>query len=348
MPIFGWDSSHYDGTITIDVARAARAEGIVFATAKIGEGGSYDDPLDAVNLAAFRAAGIDLLGGYYVMRTTDVAAQVANCIRLADRDEPWWRTFPGWFWQIDLERWPYDNVAASVGIDFGKQLRQQTGKVVVLYASRDQYGDSLSTWDGPLWNADYPSSRQAPFRDMYPGDNYKGWAPYSGKVPDILQYASTSTIGGVTTCDANAFRGTYDQLRALLTGRGAATMYCNFGDGKEPGPPSEVVKEMQLDLVDAGGDLTNYGGADGRFGPGTALVMVAVLGADVAGDGHAYQAAQRHALQKKLRGVASAGKGEKGDPGPAGPPGPQGPAGPAGLTPSKVRLELDGVVINAS
>jgi len=275
MPLFGWDTSHYDGTITVDTARAARAQGIVFATAKIGEGRSYDDPLDAVNLAAFRVAGLEFIGGYYVIRSTDVAAQVANCIALADRDEPWWRTFPGWFWQVDLERWPYDSVAAPLGIEFGKQLRQQTGKIVVLYASRGQYGDGLSTWDGPLWNADYPSSRQASFRDMYPGDTYKGWSPYSGKTPAILQYASTSTIGGATTCDANAFRGSLDQLRALLTGRSQEMLTaCKIGD---TGP---AVVDLQTAVIAKGGNLSDVGGADGVYGKGTAREVAKLCGGD--------------------------------------------------------------------
>jgi hypothetical protein len=32
-----------------------------------------------------------------------------------------------------------------------------------------------------------------------------------------LQYTSSATIAGLTTCDANAFRGTLAQLRALMT-----------------------------------------------------------------------------------------------------------------------------------
>lgn len=215
---FGWDGSHYDGILHVGNMLDAKAEGIVFFTHKIGEGRSYDDPLDATNLAAAYEAGIEFIGGYYVVRTGDVTAQVDNCIALADRDEPWWRTFPGWFWQVDLERWPYDSVAASVGIEFGKQLRARTGRQVILYASRGQYGDQLTGWDGPLWNAAYGTNPEGPFRDIYPGDTSTRWAPYSGQVPAILQYGSRAIIAGLTTCDANAFRGTLDQLRALITG----------------------------------------------------------------------------------------------------------------------------------
>jgi hypothetical protein len=37
-------------------------------------------------------------------------------------------------------------------------------------------------------------------------------------VPTFLQYGSRLTIGSQPGCDANAFRGTLDQLRALITG----------------------------------------------------------------------------------------------------------------------------------
>lgn len=214
---FGWDTSHYDGVITVEEARAAKAEGIVFATAKIGEGRGYDDPLDSTNLANLRDGGIEFLGGYHVVRTDDVEAQLSNLLRLADRDEPWWRDWPVWCWQVDLERWPYDSVPAAIGIEFAKRLRDRTSRQVLLYASRGQYGDQLTAWDGPLWNAHYPSDAWAPFLDLYPGDDFRGWNPYSGKAPAILQYASTGIIAGMTTCDVNAFRGTYSQLRALLT-----------------------------------------------------------------------------------------------------------------------------------
>jgi hypothetical protein len=229
MSVYGWDCSHYDGTLTRAIMSRARSEGIAFVTHKIGEGTGYDDPGDLTALAAARDAGIEFVGGYFVPRSgSSVAAQVDACVRLADRDEPWWRTFPGWFWQVDLERWSYDNVPASVGIAFAKELRARTGRWTVLYASHGQYGNALTGWDGPLWNAHYVSHAAAGFAAMYPGDGWKpksdafagGWSAYSGKEPTFLQYTSSATIAGLTTCDANAFRGSAADLRALIKGGG--------------------------------------------------------------------------------------------------------------------------------
>jgi hypothetical protein len=228
VTILGWDASHYDGPLTRTILARARDEGIAFFTHKLAEGladteGRYDDTA----LAAARDAGIEFLGGYLVPRSNaSPAAQVDSWLGLADVGEPWWRAFPGWFWQVDLERWPYDAVPAAVGIACARALRARTGRWTILYASHSQYADALSTWDGPLWNADYvPYPAGAPAA-MYPGDDWRplhgtwrgGWAPYSGREPTILQYTSSATIAGLTTCDANAFRGTPAQLRALIEG----------------------------------------------------------------------------------------------------------------------------------
>ena len=95
----------------------------------------------------------------------------------------------------------------------------------------------------------------------------------------------------------------------------------SFGEGEKPGPPSSRVKVMQLALVRAGGDLTPFGGADGRYGNGTATVMVQVLG-PVAGDGKLYDADQYDALQPLAYGKGSKGdKGDKGEDGKPGAPG---------------------------
>lgn len=230
MTVLGWDASQYDGTLTTGILQRAKAEGVAFFTHKIGEGTGVDDPDDHTALAAARVAGIEFIGGYYVPRSGGaVDAQVSRCIALADRDEPWWRTFPGWFFQVDLERWPYDSVAPGVGISFARELRARTGRLVILYASNGQYDNGLTGWDGPLWNAHYVDRVAGAPAAMYPGDGWLpsiggrlgGWAAYSGRAPVFLQYTSAATIAGLTTCDANAFRGSIEQLRALITGGSA-------------------------------------------------------------------------------------------------------------------------------
>jgi GH25 family lysozyme M1 (1,4-beta-N-acetylmuramidase) len=210
----------FDGKLTVAIMRRAKIEGISFFTHKIGEGLLNDDPLDGTCLAAARDAGIEILGGYYIPHEgLSPAAQADRCIQLADRDEPWWRTFPGWFWQVDAERWTSTDQVTKQEIQaFADRLATRTRKTVIVYASRGQYGNALKGLTYRLWNAAYPSSRQAPFKSLYPGDNGAGWVQYSGQTPVFWQYASSATIAGLTTCDANAFRGTEQDLYELIGG----------------------------------------------------------------------------------------------------------------------------------
>jgi hypothetical protein len=226
MTIYLWDGSSYDGHITVDQFRRAMSEGVVAFTHRLTRQFGALDTYAAQNLSNARTAGLTLLGAYAVTYTSGGDAQDELTVRYADQQVPWWRQFGGWFWQVDLERWSNDSVPASVGIAEAQQLHAGTGRQVALYASHSQYGDQLRGWDGPLWNADYTSRPAGTVSAMYPGDNWRpnhgswtgGWAPYSGREPDLLQYTSSATIGGLTTCDASAYRGTLDQLRALLTG----------------------------------------------------------------------------------------------------------------------------------
>ena len=50
---------------------------------------------------------------------------------------------------------------------------------------------------------------------LYPGDGSIRWAAYGGRQPDILQFTDRALIAG-KRLDANAFRGSPDQLRTLL------------------------------------------------------------------------------------------------------------------------------------
>lgn len=212
MTLVGRDTSHYDGNIN-DYSIYD------FFTAKVGEGlQDTEGTIDDSRLYAAFQSGVPFLGGYFIPRTVDSQAQIDEWWMLLTKGEPWWTEHPGWFNQIDLERWPYDNVAASKGIELAQRWRDKTGRQTILYASRGQYGDTLSSWDGPLWNADY---RMAP---DYAGDGWlsyggapAGWAPYSGKVPAILQYTSTPF-------DLNAFRGSREDFRTMINGGNMAGM----------------------------------------------------------------------------------------------------------------------------
>lgn len=217
MTLFGWDASDYDWARgPMDIA-AAQRDGITWFTHKATEGTTtqHRHLRDALNRG--RAAGIEFLGAYHVVRTAPSAsAQVGYFLAYLDAQVPWWREYPGFFLQVDLEKWPYDTVSAATGKVFAAELKRRSPKTVITYASRGQYGDSLAGIVTPLWNAAYGTNPVAGYRQAYPGDGSPRWAPYSGQTPIMLQYGSKTRIGSQTTCDANACRGTLEQLRTLI------------------------------------------------------------------------------------------------------------------------------------
>lgn len=204
MTVFGRDASNFDGIINY--------AGLGFLTHKVTEGTGTVHDKYGPRLAAAKAAGVPVLGAYHVLRTPgsggagSLAAQLAFWVREMDARTPWWRTVP-FVLQVDAEKWPYDNVAASTVLAFADQLaRSGLPGLKVTYASRGQYGDTLRGIATPLWNANYNGGPN------YPGDGWApGWAPYSGQTPVFLQYTSTGY-------DHNAFRGNLDQLLALVGG----------------------------------------------------------------------------------------------------------------------------------
>jgi GH25 family lysozyme M1 (1,4-beta-N-acetylmuramidase) len=218
VTVWGWDASDFDWSRgSMDLTAAAR-DGIQLFTHKATESTGIKHLRYGEALNRARAAGIELLGAYHVVRSTDVSAQVRHFLGYLDVATPWWGRHPGFFLQVDLELWDYDHVSAATGKAFVAELRRRTDKLVVLYASRGQYGDSLDGIDVPLWNANYGANQAGTYRELYPGDGSSRWAPYSGRAPMLLQFGSRATIGSQPGCDINAFRGTYEQLKALIEG----------------------------------------------------------------------------------------------------------------------------------
>jgi hypothetical protein len=230
----GIDASDFDwGRGPVNIGAAVR-DGITFFTHKATEGTTiqhihYGDALNRAN-----AAGMPFMGAYLVVRTPgnnghgSIQAQVNFFLAYLDGQTPWWRTRSEFFIQVDTEHWGYDDVAPQYGVLACDLLRTQTGKLVMHYAPRWAYGDTIGG-NHPLWASSYGTNPTVPYRNAYPGDGSSGWAPYSGRTPTILQYGSRLTIGSQPICDGNAFRGTIDQLRELITGK--KTMMALIDDG---------------------------------------------------------------------------------------------------------------------
>jgi hypothetical protein len=214
MTIFGWDQSHFDAPSI----GTAVSEGISFVTHKAG-----GDATDA-ELPAWWAGvrGLDpakvLLGAYWVLYPGSPTARADAFLARLDAACPGWRDRP-FLLQADCEKWNGNpgTVPSRAEIKaFCDRLVARCPKLrPVVYAPKWVYGEGLAGLPYPLWASSYVTGSGG-FKSLYPGDSNSRWGAYSGQTPAILQYSSSATIGGQTTCDANAYRGTFDDLMALV------------------------------------------------------------------------------------------------------------------------------------
>jgi len=213
MTIFGWDMSHYDAP---SIGSAVR-DGISFLTHKAG-GDANDAELDDWWAGVRNLGDGVLLGAYWVLYPDTPVTRADQFLARLDASCPGWRDRP-FILQVDCERWggKQSTVPSKAEIQaFCDRLVSKAPRLrPIVYAPKWVYGDSLKGLNYPLWASSYVTGSGS-FKSLYPGDTSSRWGAYSGQVPAILQYTSKATIGGQTTSDANAFRGTLAQLTALV------------------------------------------------------------------------------------------------------------------------------------
>lgn len=232
MTIFGSDVSHYDAPD----ARKMFDDGIVFQTHKAG-GDSNDAELGQWWTYARGYRDRVMLGAYWVLRPDRWASAVADADRFIARLDSQcsgWRDLP-FILQADCEKWGGNAATVPTVTEvnaFCDRLATRAPQLhPIAYMPDWVYGD-LSRLRYPLWSSKYVAGSGG-YRSLYPGDSSAKWASYGGKSPAVLQYSSSATIGGQTTCDANAFRGTLDQLKALLAPGFTATKEIDMADAND-------------------------------------------------------------------------------------------------------------------
>jgi hypothetical protein len=213
MTLYGWDMSHFDAP---SIGNAI-SEGISFITHKAG-GDSPDAELAAWWVGVKDHRDQLLLGAYWVLYPGNPAGRADAFLARLDSQCPGWRDGP-FVLQADCEKWNNDpaTVPSKAEIQtFCDRLTARMPKLhPIVYAPYWVYTNTLKGLTYPLWASSYVSGSGS-FKSLYPGDASSRWAAYSGQVPAVLQYTSSATIGGQTTCDANAFRGSLNELTHLV------------------------------------------------------------------------------------------------------------------------------------
>lgn len=215
MTLFGVDISNNNdsGHNTVDI-NGINLENFSWVEAKVSEGADYRDPDWHRTRDLCNAKGIPVIGYHYV-KTGDPDAQVRN--------------------------WLANDGGANAMLDF----EANSGDISNFWAVFDAFkraGVTVRLSYIPHWywqNIGAPDLSGVPglvasnyvagsgyAAQLYPGDNSARWFGYGGVTPAMLQFSSQAIVANLQMCDVNAFRGTVEQLRALL---GYAPTHSNTG-----------------------------------------------------------------------------------------------------------------------
>lgn len=233
-PVFTIDVSQHDwrrrgGNLDWVGIRQAGIAGMC-ARATYGDPSGYQWPTYHFGdfARAARKAGMGLRGGYHNLVRGDqpsINRQVDWLRRELDRHNANWA-------MLDVERyaelvkadmWPHwDDVRR-----FDDRWAEVDTRVLVGYIPPWNWSKHLGQPDlrqfrGPLIASNYPRQANEDFKQLYEqigGNDGRGWAAYGNRIPDGWQYSSRAKVPGVSDiCDVNAWRITFEKLKALLAG----------------------------------------------------------------------------------------------------------------------------------
>jgi hypothetical protein len=199
---YGIDISNHQREM--DIA-AVKREGFEFLFAKVSEGLSYKDPYWARNRDEARRHGL-LLAGYHYVRPGSADAQADLFVsHLGDKAIPAMLDFEEGSGNID-QFWAVLRAIEARG------AKVRLSYIPKWYWERIGKPD-LSAVPG-LFSSNYVNGSDYASR-LYPGNSGAGWNPYGGATPLIWQFTSSAKVAGLLV-DADAFKGTPDQLRSYL------------------------------------------------------------------------------------------------------------------------------------
>jgi hypothetical protein len=191
-----------NGVVDLD---EVKAEGFYFVFAKVSEGATFRDAFWPHTRDWAREIGL-ILAGYHYVRTSNPQLQADNFVsQLGDSSIPAMLDFEANSGDI-ANFWAVLCAIEARGVH-----------VALSYIPRwywQQIGSpDITTVPGLIASSFVSGMGFA--SALYPSDHSVFWAAYGGRQPDLLQFTNQALIAG-QRLDANAFRGTPDQLRALL------------------------------------------------------------------------------------------------------------------------------------
>lgn len=215
--LYGIDVSNHQGAFNF---AQARAEGFRFATHKVTEGDGYCDPQWPRAREQMREHFPGLFGGYVFCRRSSHPEREADLLlkHLGDASIPI---------QLDYE----DTDGGGSVADMWARIHAIEARGMRVFATylprwfwQSRMGEAALGDVPGLWNSHYVlgTGFASTLYETSPGTIERGWAPFHPGSPavEILQFTEKAKVAG-QSIDANAFRGTETQLRALFAGRPA-------------------------------------------------------------------------------------------------------------------------------
>lgn len=205
MVTFGLDLSHYQ-PMSLDLAQC-RKEGIEFVFLKCSEGNTFIDSVFTQRLAQARAAGLLVAAYHYVRASAPASLQVLQVEKIVPKDVPV---------ILDVES---NSGAIGLTRDLVARLRAAGYRVPLTYLPRwywSQIGAPSLVGLPTLWSSRYPDNRTGTISSEYGDVPDSYWTGYGGLGVTVLQFTSSGRVAGHEPLDINAYKGTRDELAAVL------------------------------------------------------------------------------------------------------------------------------------
>jgi lysozyme len=210
--IFGVDISDYQPGF--DLHRAA-AEGFEFAFLKATEGSGWKAKTFPGNLHNGQAAGL-VCAAYHYVHALDTPGQVDNIRAAVPTSCPLILDIEAGSGGLDVV-WDLHGRLLGEGYSLGVMYLPQW------YAS--QIGASDLRGLPPLWSSRYPNDRAGYASAVWDRNSAwlsAFWGGYGGLPTEIIQFTDQGVVAGHNGIDCSAYRGTKEQLAALLGGGSGA------------------------------------------------------------------------------------------------------------------------------
>lgn len=206
-----WDVSNYQDRLTKNHFQQAANEGVAGSIILATDGTGFQNYMFSSQLDWARSVG-QVAACYHYVRDASISEQIRNLARTAPKDCP---VIP------DAE-----DGSGGIGVlnAFISAALNEGWRVPLEYLPRwywQQIGSpSLAGRGRPLWASWYPDYVQRTKEQgaaMLPGSVWNG---YGGNGVAITQFTSSGVAAGYAPLDLDVFRGTRDELAALIYGYG--------------------------------------------------------------------------------------------------------------------------------